>query len=109
MCDPISLAIIGSTVVSAGIADHQGSKQREQMRKQAEEAEAERKRREAQFAREKEAADAVPTLLRNETQKGMNKMQIKKNQQASYGGSSGGSGSALGTGGASGTGLNIAS
>jgi len=105
MCDPISLAIIGSTVVSAGIADHQGSKQREQMRKQAEEAERQRKEQQAKFDAESAAARATPTLLRNATQKSGTKrlasLKVKK---------SGGMGTgynSVGTGGSTSTGLNI--
>lgn len=103
MCDPISAAIIGSAVIGGGVSKYQGDKQREEMEKQAKEAERLRQKQQAEFDLAKKKAEAVPTLLRNQAQKtrskGLQGLKVSKKSSSGY--------NAVGTGGGSATGINI--
>ena len=103
MCG-IAGAIISSALIGAGVSKYQGDKQRELAEKQAKEAKQRRLAERAQFEREQKAAQATPTLLRNDAQKTpsggfgalISKKLAKMDNQTS-----------LGTGGTNATGLNI--
>ena len=103
MCDPVSAAIIGSTLIGAHQASKEGEKQRDAMRRQAREAERLQKEQRAQFELDKKKAEAVPTLLRNEAQRtrspGIKGLKVSKGSDSGY--------SSMGTGGATATGINI--
>lgn len=103
MCDPISVAIVGSTIIGASAAQKEGEKQRKAMERQAKEAERLQKEQQAKFDLEKRKAEAVPTLLRNEAQRtrspGIKGLKVSKGSDSGY--------SSMGTGGATATGINI--
>lgn len=103
MCDPISIGI--GILGSAAITKYQTDKQEDAMRKQSAEAKRVRKQQQDRFDTESAAASAIPTLLRNETQKSGGKTLASLKAKKSGGMGSGYN--SVGTGGATATGLNI--
>jgi hypothetical protein len=106
MCDPVSLAILATGVISGAVTKHQGDKSREQARDQAEEAKRRRLAEKARFDKEQKAGAATPTLLKNAAQSagsvGMQGLTVGKGKTKGSTGLN-----TLGTGGTPSTGLNI--
>ncbi len=104
MCPPVVAALIG-VAGSAYIAKEQSRKQEQLAERQAEEAARIRKQQEQKFKTDASAAAAIPTLLRNETQKSGAKGLASLNAKKS--GDRGSGYNSVGMGGTGSTGLNI--
>ena len=100
MCNPVALAIVGSTVASAAYGKHQNDKAMAQQRKQQEEAK-KRAAAEKNAQRGNQLSEATPLLIKQggNAEKGLSKLKVPGSRASGY--------SPLGMGGSSSTGLNI--
>ena len=102
MCNPVALAIVGSTVASGVYQKYQSDQQNARVEARMKRAEEKAKAEKTAMNRNLDAAENTPLLLTNRGRpgsRGMSQLKIPKQGTSGY--------SSLGMGGTGGTGLNI--